>query len=60
MGIYGKVTSANKGRKLKWELTVPAFDNWKYSVDSDWIEDYGLNFELPTLGIFYISSNALV
>ena len=55
-GIYGKTTSGGKKRRP----SVPTF-KLKYTVDKDWIEEHGLVFELPTLGILYfpIVSNCL-
>ena len=57
-GVYGiKVSARGKGKQIKRKLSVPAF-NRDYTVDRDWIENYGLVFELPVEGVLYITANS--
>ena len=47
VGIYGK-TIVKRKKQLR-QLHVPAFD-WNYEVGDQWIEDFGLMYELPDQG----------
>ena len=47
VGVYGKAFMKRK-KELR-ELHVPAFE-WNYEVGNQWIQDFGLVYELPNQG----------
>ena len=44
-GIYGELVRGT-GRKLKRHIDIPVF-KFSYEVDNDWIETWGVQFQLP-------------
>lgn len=47
VGVYGK-TVRRKGEQMR-KMRVPVFE-WSYEVDDEWIQDYGLVYDLPIKG----------